>query len=364
MRMRASWGVLAVVVASCASEGGGGGQPDAGTGGTAGLGGQAGAAGAVADAGQDADAPDDVLGMDAPDSDDADAGPPEPKSCVGLAKSCGAGEDCCASPSVPGGTFNRNNDANYPATVSPFHLDKFEITVGRFRKFVEAGLGTQQSPPAVGTGAHPKISSSGWTASWNQYLPADDTALKSGLSCNPTYPQWATWTDTAGANEALPLACLNWYQVFAFCAWDGGRIPTDVEWNFAAAGGTEQRVYPWSNPPGSTSIDSTLCNYDCMGDGVAGCTLPDILAVGSKPLGDGRWGQSDLGGSLKEWVLDDVGVLPSTCTDCANLAGSQMKVTRGGGFTQTSAAVQTDTGGSGDAKNTDYDLGARCARDL
>src|SRR4051812_4850626 len=77
-------------------------------------------------------------------------------SCKGLEKTCGpkGDGDCCTSLPVPGGTFNRGYDgilykeASHPATISDFYLDEYEISVGRFRAFVNAGLGTQQSPPA------------------------------------------------------------------------------------------------------------------------------------------------------------------------------------------------------------------------
>ena len=64
---------------------------------------------------------------------------PIPTSCVGLAATCGPNrnEDCCSSSLVPGGTYNRGSDpalpATFPATVGDFWLDKYEITVGRFR---------------------------------------------------------------------------------------------------------------------------------------------------------------------------------------------------------------------------------------
>ena len=86
-----------------------------------------------------------------------------PQSCKsggpGAGNNCGASgtDDCCASPLVPGGTFNRDNDPNYPATVSDFRLDKYEITVGRFRAFVNAGMGTQANPPAAGSDANPNV---------------------------------------------------------------------------------------------------------------------------------------------------------------------------------------------------------------
>jgi formylglycine-generating enzyme required for sulfatase activity len=150
---------------------------------------------------------------------------------------------------VPGGTFNRSNDAAYPATVSGFVLDRFEVTVGRFRRFVEAYPG---SKPAAGAGRHPLIEGSGWDAGWDSNLPADAEALKRAVKCHSTYQ---TWTDEADEHERLPMNCLSWYLAFAFCAWDGGRLPTEAEWNYAAAGGDEQRAYTWSKPAHTTTIE-------------------------------------------------------------------------------------------------------------
>src|ERR1043165_188848 len=77
-----------------------------------------------------------------------------PPSCDGLAATCGsnATSSCCESLEVPGGTFFRgydtapdlrNSDATHPATVSTFRLARHEVKVGRFRQFVNAGMGTQ-----------------------------------------------------------------------------------------------------------------------------------------------------------------------------------------------------------------------------
>src|SRR5262245_9701876 len=62
-------------------------------------------------------------------------------SCTSLPDTCGQGgnHDCCESVVVPGGTFNRTNDPAFPATVSSFRLDVYEVSVGRFRAFVDAG---------------------------------------------------------------------------------------------------------------------------------------------------------------------------------------------------------------------------------
>jgi hypothetical protein len=73
---------------------------------------------------------------------------------------CGpdGGESCCASPAVLGGTFLRsydgvtNTDTGNPATVSSYRLDRFEVTVGRFRKFVTGVTGGWS--PGAGSGKH------------------------------------------------------------------------------------------------------------------------------------------------------------------------------------------------------------------
>src|SRR5256885_1964087 len=64
------------------------------------------------------------------------------------------------------------------------------------------------------------------------------------------------------ANATLPVNCVSWFEAFAFCAWDGGYLPTEAEWNYAAAGGGDQRAYPWSVPSGTLLIDVAHANYN------------------------------------------------------------------------------------------------------
>lgn len=282
-----------------------------------------------------------------------------PLSCVGLAPTCGpdGDESCCASAVVPGGTYNRSNDPAYPATVSDFGLDRFEITVGRFREFVAAYPG---SKPAPGAGKLPRIDGSGWDAAWDVHLPEDQATLTGAVKCNPASQ---TWTDAPGANENRPMNCITWYDAFAFCAWDGGRLPTEAEWNYAAAGGSEQLQHPW----GSTSINSTYAVYDCTGDGSASqdCSFTDILNVGStSPKGDGKWGQADLLGSMMEWNLDVFArFYPRPCSDCADVSqGGELRGIRGGNWGD-GASYLLSSGRTGmfptDRGNI---VGIRCAR--
>lgn len=295
-------------------------------------------------------------------------------SCVGLPTTCGAdGNDgCCNSPEIPGGAYHRSydfaGDANsgttsFPATVSDFRLDKYEVTVGRFRAFVTAGMGTQSNPPPTRSGAHANIVGSGWDSSWNASLLASTAALVAAVKCDATTQ---TWTDVPGANEARPMNCITWYEAMAFCAWDGGYLPTEAEWNYAAAGGAQQRAYPWSSPAGSLALDGSRASYydgtSCVGDGIAGCALTDLVAVGTKLSGAGRWGQSDLAGNVAEWTLDWAGAYASTCIDCANIAPAVKRVFRGGSFASDVTSLRTGFRLSLAPSDRNSLTGVRCAR--
>ena len=339
-------GSASFAVGACSDDGAVG-SADGGAGGDGAGGSSSGSSGNVGPDGP-------LLPDGAPQPNTPDTG----SSCAGLPATCGGSGDCCASNVVPGGTFNRSNHPSYPATVSDFKLDVYEVTVGRFRAFVNAGKGTQASPPPAGAGAHPKIPSSGWDPAFNANLAATTAALKADLACDPAFP---AWTDAPAGNENRPIHCVTWFEAFAFCAWDGGRLPTEAEWNYAAAGGSEQRDYPWG-----ATIDSSRLSYDCSGDGsgAGSCSFSDLLPVGSKPAGNGRWGHADLAGNVWEWVLDtyqDPYRLTS-CADCAELTPSTNRSFRGGGFPNPDYYVQTHPRLNDSALDRDNDVGIRCAR--
>ena len=303
-----------------------------------------------------------------------DAQPPLPPSasCVALPYTCGAlgNDSCCNSPVVPGGTYFRSydlagdgssGDKTNPATVSTFRLDKYEVTVGRFRAFVAAHLGTQANPPTAGAVTHANIPGSGWEASWDTNLAADTATLVASFKCDPTF---STWTDVPGPNENRPMNCINWYEAMAFCAWDGGFLPTEAEWNYAATGGDQQRAYPWSSSSAPLVIDGSHASYNdgtnCVGDGFPGCALTDLVEVGTKLAGDGRWGQSDLAGNVLEWVLDTPSTYVNPCTNCADLIPDTSRVVRGGGLFEY--AQNARTGQRLATFGPNRDGGVRCAR--
>jgi formylglycine-generating enzyme len=212
--------------------------------------------------------------------------------------------------------------------VSSFALDKYKVTVGRFRKFVAAYVSNASSAPTDGAGVNPAIAGTGWQSGWNASLPATQAVFMdtSHLNCDATYQ---TWTNTAGtaAQENRAINCVSWYEAFAFCIWDGGRLATESEWEYAAAGGSENRLYPW----GSATPDCTYANFYngsyCSGGSGS------VVAVGSTPIGNGKWGHADLAGNLWEWAFDWYAAYSgSASNNYANTTTSSYRVHRGGGF--------------------------------
>jgi formylglycine-generating enzyme required for sulfatase activity len=308
----------------------------------------------------------------------------EPPSCRGGSKPpiCGPNVDsCCLSLSIPGQTFYRSYDGvspdamsqASPASVSSFQLDRFEVTVGRFRKFVDAAVASWR--PAAGSGKHAHLNDqqglanvasaggfeSGWNEDWNDELPGDLDEWNAALSCDPIK---STWTDTPSGNDLAPINCLSWYEAYAFCVWDEGFLPSEAEWNDVATGGEQQRAYPWSLVPTSLTIDCLHANYAPLGEF---CTAPPtgtVTPVGAKsPKGDSRWGHADLGGNVYEWVLDsysDTYVTP--CINCTYLDGGSMHSIRGGSFSNDAPDLLASTRNGNQALGRSTSLGARCAR--
>ncbi len=346
-----------------AGQGGSAGSGTGGASGTAGASGAAGLAGAAGTAGSGG-----VSGS-AGAAGTGSGGP----SCAGLASNCGKSNDdsCCASLPVPAGTFlmgretddcsdypngcvegcpaaatcNADEQPEHSVQVNALSLDKYEVTVGRFRKFVEA---YPASKPAAGAGTIAGIAGSGWQSAWEVKLPTDQAGLVFDLQQCAGH----TYTSTSGSGDARAVNCVTWFEAFAFCVWDGGRLPTEAEWEYAAAGGDENRLFPWG------SVVAT-CEYA----NASGCGNTVDHVVGTRGAGVGRWGHYDLVGNVAEWTLDWYANdwysdAAATGANVANLTPSAGHVTRGGWYFTKQVDLRVTARATEGAQRS----GLRCAR--
>ncbi len=321
-----------------------------------------------------------------------DGGVTTPASCLaggtGLSTCGDSGvESCCTSLEVTSGTFYRTYTTDPDsgaatgetdqASVSGFRLDKYEVTVGRFRQFVNAVLPPDAGAgwaPAVGSGKHTHLNNGrglanvatdagayepGWVAADDVNIAPTSTNLTT--QCTPTY--FATWTDVPTHNDDLPTVCQNWWEAYAFCIWDGGFLPSAAELNYAASGGNQQREYPWgSRDPGTANLYAIFgCHF---GPSTCG-SVANIASVGTPTLGAGLWGQLDLAGNVSERGLDATGTIAPyvvPCADCValpNPAAVTTRMHRGGWYD-----VDTRYFGSSEIPPTlrGSGTGIRCAR--
>ena len=87
------------------------------------------------------------------------------------------------------------------------------------------------------------------------------------------------------------MVYLDFDEMEQFCAWDGGRLPTEAEWERAARG-ADGRTYPWG--------EETGCEYANW----AGCGSGGSVPAGSYPLGASPFGILDLIGNVAEVTRD------------------------------------------------------------
>lgn len=319
---------------------------DAGVGGSVGSGGTASGGGGTAGAG-------------AASSGGAGGGA-EPPSCKGLAP-CAGGHSCCESPELPAGTFQRDGKpgANFAATVSPFRLDAFEVTVGRFRNFVTAVTKSNWAP-AVGSGQHqpqPLAGELGWQPALDGDLwPSVSEWTANVTKCPASGGGTSTWSSSVGKNDQLPMNCVSFPQAYAFCIWDGGYLPTEAELSYAWVGpGTTPRKFPW----GSAAVDAEHATF-----GIDPKLAPPPVGTGSK--GANPLGHHDLFGSMFEFTLDHfdqtASYPKSPCTDCVKLSAdpTAARSIRGGGW--VNLATDISSGSRLSAFWGGHNTGFRCAR--
>jgi formylglycine-generating enzyme required for sulfatase activity len=149
---------------------------------------------------------------------------------------------------------------------------------------------------------------------------------------------------TGSSPERTPghaVSNVTWFEARAYCAWAGGRLPTEAEWEKAARG-ADGRIFPWGDQPPSCA----LADY-------ARCDRPRS-PVGSFPSGKSPHGVLDMAGGVDEWVADEY------AANRAQKAGSGQRVARGGAYDPWH--IRSTARSALDPNHRSDDLGFRCAR--
>jgi formylglycine-generating enzyme required for sulfatase activity len=175
-----------------------------------------------------------------------------------------------------------------PARIRPFHLDRTEVTVGRFRSLVVAG----------------KIDSS-------------------DLPVSAQTEPFCTWLGAADAkNDDLPLNCVSSKLAESVCTLFGGTLASEARWEHAARGRGARLPYPWGrdHPACCTaSIERGRLAFKPMC--AASATQVGVEPAGSHPIKPGCAGGGDetsegvldLGGSLSELTADRLADFDAPC---------------------------------------------------
>lgn len=214
----------------------------------------------------------------------------------------------------------KDDERRHKVCVNSFQIGKNEVTVGEFRKFVQAtGYLTQAETNSVQPG------------SWSYSNREDKWAFHLGH-----------YWDHAGfsQNDQHPVVCVSWNDVQNYIAWlnqnsmGGYRLPTEAEWEFAARAGT-QSIYYWG-----CKMDNKACCYHSVND--RNCSVyfacdecyEYTAEVGSYPAND--FGLYDMSGNVWEWTCSKYdedytgGETHIVSKNCAN--NNDMFVLRGGSF--------------------------------
>ncbi len=260
---------------------------------------------------------------------------------------------------APSDGGDESMDAGGIETIEPCvtgcpELEWVALAAGSFLMGREEGVGTPQR--TVNVSGFELTRSEVTTA---QYAPCVEAGV-----CQPPVPNTqVNWTETGPmpGRENHPANGLDWYMARTFCAWVGGRLPSEAEWEYAATSEGQSILYPWGD-------ELPTCEHAVMReDAVNGCGANTTGDVCSKPGGLSAQGLCDLAGNVYEWVEDDYHRFyqdgPADGSAWVDTPRAPFRVTRSAPFAAGQAQsheARERNERTPDAGNSDH--GVRCAR--
>jgi len=209
---------------------------------------------------------------------------------------------------VPGGIFLLgaareepfvfdNEKWAHPVEVQPFAIARTPVTQAEFLGFVEND----------GYAREEFWSPEGWT--WRKAVAAEHPVYwrnEDGQWMRRDFDRWVR------LEPQRPVIHVNWHEAQAYCRWAGRRLPTESEWEIAAAadidsGGymrfSPKRRYPWGeNPPDANHANTDLRRTGCIN-------------VGALPASDSQVGCRQMLGNVWEWTESDFRPYPGFIAD-------------------------------------------------